>query len=97
LNYQLNDKTSLHFDYTYFNYLTGRRINGCHVQPNPTQSNRARNWFAVDWNLFALKLEHKFNNDADFSLQLFGLDANRKTVGYRSNRVSSPDREPLEI
>jgi Fe(3+) dicitrate transport protein len=21
LNYQLNDKTSLHFDYTYFNYL----------------------------------------------------------------------------
>jgi hypothetical protein len=25
-----------------------------------------------------LKLEHKFNNDADFSLQLFGLDANRK-------------------
>jgi Fe(3+) dicitrate transport protein len=44
----------------------------------PTQSNRARNWFAVDWNLFALKLEHKFNNDADFSLQLFGLDANRK-------------------
>jgi hypothetical protein len=29
----------------------------------------------VDWNLFALKLEHKFNNDADFSLQLFGLDA----------------------
>jgi Fe(3+) dicitrate transport protein len=78
LNYQLNDKTSLHFDYT-FNYCTtGRRINGCHVQPNPTQSNRSRNWFAVDWNLFALKLEHKFNNDADFSLQLFGLDANRK-------------------
>jgi Fe(3+) dicitrate transport protein len=45
------------------------------------------------WNLFALKLEHKFNNDADFSLQLFGLDANRKSVGYRSNRVSSPDTE----
>jgi Fe(3+) dicitrate transport protein len=46
----------------------------------------------VDWNLFALKLEI-FNNDADFSLQLFGLDANRKSIGYRSNRVSSPDTE----
>jgi Fe(3+) dicitrate transport protein len=47
--------------------------------------------------LFALKLEHKFNNDADFS-QLFGLDANRKSIGYRSNRVSSPDtEEPLGI
>jgi Fe(3+) dicitrate transport protein len=37
------------------------------------------------------KLEHKFTNDADFSLQLFGL--NRKSVGYRSNRVSNPDTE----
>jgi Fe(3+) dicitrate transport protein len=60
---------------------------------NPRQSNRTRNWFAVDWNLFALKLEHKFTNDADFSLQLFGLNANRKSVGYRSNRVSNPDTE----
>jgi Fe(3+) dicitrate transport protein len=93
----LNDKTSLHFDYTYFNYLaTGRRINGCHVQ-NPTQSNRARNWFAVDWNLFALKLEHKFNNDADFSLQLFGLDANRKQDIAQTVFQVLIQREPLEI
>jgi Fe(3+) dicitrate transport protein len=95
LNYQLNDKTSLHFDYTYFNYLAQQAggLTDVMFNQNPTQSNRSRNWFAVDWNLFALKLEHKFNNDADFSLQLFGLDANRKTVGYRSNRVSSPDAE----
>jgi Fe(3+) dicitrate transport protein len=95
LNYQLNDKTSLHFDYTYFNYLAQQAggLTDVMFNQNPTQSNRTRNWFAVDWNLFALKLEHKFNNDADFSLQLFGLDANRKTVGYRSNRVSSPDAE----
>jgi Fe(3+) dicitrate transport protein len=43
--------------------------------------------------LICLKLEHKFTNDADFSLQLFGLNANRKSVGYRSNRVSNPDTE----
>jgi Fe(3+) dicitrate transport protein len=95
LNYQLNDKTSLHFDYTYFNYLAQQAggLTDVMFNQNPRQSNRTRNWFAVDWNLFALKLEHKFNNDADFSLQLFGLDASRKTVGYRSNRVSSPDIE----
>ncbi|WP_309597380.1 hypothetical protein [Flavobacterium davisii] len=58
---------------------------------NPFQSNRSRNWFSVNWNLFALRLKHKFNNDADFSLQLFGLDAYRKALGYRSNRVSNPD------
>jgi Fe(3+) dicitrate transport protein len=95
LNYQLNDKTSLHFDYTYFYYLAQQAggLTDVMFNQNPTQSNRARNWFAVNWNLFALKLEHKFNNDADFSLQLFGLDASRKSIGYRSNRVSSPDTE----
>jgi Fe(3+) dicitrate transport protein len=50
LNYQLNDKTSLHFDYTYFNYLAQRAGGGLDVfNQNPTQSNRSRNWFAVDW------------------------------------------------
>ena len=95
LNYKLNDKTSLHFDYTHYNYLAQQAggLTDVMFNENPRQSNRARNWFAINWNLFALKLEHKFNNDADFSLQLFGLDANRKTVGYRSNRVSSADIE----
>jgi Fe(3+) dicitrate transport protein len=95
LNYKFNDKTSIHFDYTYFNYLAQQAggLTDAMFNENPTQSNRSRNWFAVDWNLFALKLEHKFNNDADFSLQLFGLDASRKAVGYRSNRVSSTDPE----
>lgn len=95
LNYKFNDKTSLHFDYTYFTYLAQQAggLTDAMFNQNPRQSNRTRNWFAVDWNLFALKLEHKFTNDADFSLQLFGLNATRKSVGYRSNRVSNPDTE----
>jgi len=93
LNYQFTDKTSLHFDYTYFNYLAHQAggLTDVMFNEDPTQSNRTRNWFAVDWNLFALRLKHKFNADADFSLQLFGLDASRDAVGYRSNRVSNPD------
>ena len=95
LNYQFTDKTSLHFDYTYFNYLAQQAggLTDVMFNENPTQSNRTRNWFAVNWNLLALRLKHKFNNNADFSLQLFGLDASRKTVGYRSNRVSNPDTD----
>lgn len=93
LNYQFNEKTSLHFDYTYFHYLAQQAggLTDSMFEENPKQSNRSRNWFNVDWNLFALRLKHKFDDNADFSLQLFGLDANRKTVGYRSNRVSSED------
>jgi len=93
LNYQFTDKTSLHFDYTYFNYVAQQAggLTDLMFNENPTQSNRTRNWFAVNWNLFALRLKHKFNANTDFSLQLFGLDASRKAVGYRSNRVSNPD------
>jgi Fe(3+) dicitrate transport protein len=93
LNYQFTDKTSLHFDYTHFSYLAQQAggLTDVMFNENPLQSNRTRNWFAVDWNLFALRLKHKFNPTTDFSLQLFGLDASRKAIGYRSNRVSNPD------
>jgi Fe(3+) dicitrate transport protein len=95
LNYQFTDKTSLHFDYTYFTYLAKQPggLTDAMFHEDPTQSNRNRNWFAVNWNLFALRLKHKFSEDADFSLQLFGLNADRKTVGFRSNRVSDIDTQ----
>ncbi|WP_394772937.1 TonB-dependent receptor domain-containing protein [Flavobacterium sp.] len=93
LNYQFTDKTSVHFDYTHFDYLAQQAggLTDQMFEQDPTQSNRTRNWFAVNWNLFALRLKHHFDNDADFSLQLFGLDASRKTVGFRPNRVDLPD------
>lgn len=93
LNYRFNDKTSLHFDYTYFDYLAHQSggLTDAMFDADPRQSNRTRNWFAVDWNLFALRLQHKFTPDSEFSLQLFGLDASRKTVGFRPNRVSTDD------
>ncbi|WP_395046975.1 TonB-dependent receptor family protein [Flavobacterium sp.] len=93
LNYQFTNKTSLHFDYTHFSYLAQQAggLTDVMFNEDPLQSNRTRNWFAVNWNLFALRLKHKFTNNADFSLQLFGLNASRKAVGYRSNRVSNND------
>jgi Fe(3+) dicitrate transport protein len=95
LNYQFNTATSLHFDFTHFDYLAQQPggLTDVMFNENPRQSNRTRNWFAVDWNLFALRFKHQFQNQANFSLQLFGLEASRKTVGFRSNRVSEPDKE----
>lgn len=93
LNYQFTENTSLHFDYTHFSYLAQQPggLTDFMFNQNPEQSNRTRNWFDVDWNLFALRFKHHFQHNADFSLQLFGLDASRKALGYRSNRVSNPD------
>lgn len=98
LNYQFTSKTSLHFDYTYFDYLAKQAggLTDLMFNQDPSQSNRSRNWFDINWNLFALRVKHKFENDADFSLQLFGLNASRKALGYRSNRVSNPDNQGTE-
>ena len=100
LNYQFTKQTSLHFDYTHYSYLAQQAggLTDDMFKKDPLQSNRTRNWFAVNWNLFALRLKHKFTPTADFSLQLFGLDASRKTVGFRSNRITddetkSPERD----
>ncbi len=94
LNYQFNNKTSIHFDYTYFDYLAHQPggLTDMMFNQDPIQSNRTRNWFDVNWNLFALRMNHKFDNNADFSIQLFGLDASRKAVGFRDNRVATPDQ-----
>ncbi|WP_370277769.1 TonB-dependent receptor domain-containing protein [Flavobacterium sp. J27] len=95
LNYQFTANTSLHFDYTYFDYLAKQPggLTDVMFNQDPKQSNRNRNWFDVNWNLYALRFKHHFQHDADFSLQLFGLNASRKALGYRSNRVSSADVE----
>ncbi|WP_428225492.1 TonB-dependent receptor domain-containing protein [Flavobacterium sp.] len=94
LNYKFSENTSLHFDYTHFQYLAKQSggLTDVMFKQDPTQSNRARNWFAIDWNLFALLFKHKFSND-EFSLQLFGLDASRKALGYRATKVSALDAE----
>ncbi|MEM7380312.1 MAG: TonB-dependent receptor, partial [Bacteroidota bacterium] len=66
---------------------------------DPEFSNRTRNWFNVDWKLFSARLEHRFSDATDFSLNLFTLDASRKALGFRTNRVSQPDdlNEPREL
>jgi Fe(3+) dicitrate transport protein len=58
---------------------------------NPYQSNRTRNWFEIDWFLYNVKFEHRFSNDSKFSFNFFGLDASRKSVGFRVATVSIPD------
>jgi Fe(3+) dicitrate transport protein len=93
LNYTFTDKTSLHFDYTLFDYLAKQPggLTDLMFHQDMLQSNRTRNWFAINWNLFNLRLQHEFTENASFTVQFFGLDASRETVGYLSNRVSGAD------
>jgi len=60
-------------------------------QQDPIQSNRSRNWFGLDWLLYNLKLKHNFNNESTLSINFFGLDAERNSIGFRTNRVDQID------
>ncbi|QLG46299.1 TonB-dependent receptor domain-containing protein [Costertonia aggregata] len=99
--YQFSDRTKLTLETTFLNYLAKQPggLTDAQFLQDPTFSNRERNWFAVDWKLYSLRLDHKFTSKTDFSLQLFGLDASRKALGFRTNRVSQPDdlEEPREL
>ena len=95
-NYQLNKKTKISTEFTYLNYLAQQAggLSDKMFNENPYQSNRKRNWFNLDWFLYNLKLESDLNDKTSVSINFFGLNAKRKSLGFRSNRVDQID--PLE-
>ncbi|MEW4925210.1 TonB-dependent receptor [Algibacter sp. 2305UL17-15] len=93
IGYRFNKKTSLEGELTYMNYLAqqGGGLTDQMFNENPFQSNRARNWFEVDWLLYNLKFAHKFSEQTNFTFNFFGLNASRNALGFRTNRVNQVD------
>ncbi|SDB45039.1 Fe(3+) dicitrate transport protein [Flavobacteriaceae bacterium MAR_2010_188] len=97
IGYQFNERTSLTGELTYLRYLAqqGGGLTDQMFEEDPYQSNRARNWFQVDWLLYHFKFDHKFSEQTNFSFNAFGLNASRYALGFRTNRVDQidPDTE----
>ena len=93
IDYRISNKTTIGLDFTYMNYLAHQPggLTDAMFAENPRQINRERNWFKVNWNLWALHLDHKFNSMNEFNLRVFGLSAYRYSVGFRPNRVATID------
>ncbi|WP_240596621.1 TonB-dependent receptor domain-containing protein [Rhodohalobacter barkolensis] len=92
-DYRLSNNTTISADFTYLYYLAQQPggLTDAQFYSDPTFSNRTRNWFEVNWKLASAKLEHRFSNKTRLSLLAYGLDASRKSVGFRTNRVSQQD------
>ncbi|MBZ9787573.1 TonB-dependent receptor [Psychroflexus sp. CAK57W] len=93
VGYELSEKTKLTGEVTYMNYLSqqaGGLTNQMFAE-DPYQSNRARNWFEVDWLLYNIKLAHEFTEKTNFTFNFFGLNAKRSALGFRTNRVNQID------
>ena len=83
------------FEITYLDYLAqqpGGLSDEMFLQ-NPFQSNRARNWFELNWFLYNSKIDYKLSDNSNFNFNFFGLKAQRNALGFRSNRVSQIDSD----
>jgi Fe(3+) dicitrate transport protein len=81
---EITQNFKLKVDYSKL-YYTAQQPGGltdAQFEDDPYQSNRTGNWFQVDWNVFALRLEHKINAQTEWSSQFFGLYAKRNALGY---------------
>ena len=91
--YKINKKIWLSTEFTYLNYIA-QQAGGLSDQmfiEDHFQSNRSRNWFQVNWMLYNLYINFKASSTKTISFNLFGLDAKRDALGFRTNRVSQVD------
>jgi len=93
IDYAFTDKTKVSFEFSFLDYLAKQPggLTDAQFEDEPNFSNRSRNWFDVDWKLYSLSFDHSVSSKTDLSLTVFALDASRKSVGFRENRVSQAD------
>ena len=91
LRYEINSKMELGIEYTFMHYLAHQAggLTDRKFEENPQQSIRDRNWFQVDWNLFALNFNYRINDRTTFNSRTFSLIAGRDALGFLGsiNRV----------
>ncbi len=93
LKYNINNKLWVSTEFTYLKYIA-QQAGGLSDQmflEDYLQSNRSRNWFQVNWLLYNMYLNYTPTQTKTISLNLFGLNAQRNALGFRTNRVSQVD------
>ncbi len=82
--YYLNENWTVSAEFTYMNYVTKQAggLTDLGFVEDPRQSVRERNWFAVDWNLLALKSTYEINKTTTIDIRAFGMISNRRTIGF---------------
>jgi Fe(3+) dicitrate transport protein len=99
LHYNFSAKTQVAAEYTFLNYLAKQPggLTDSQFRAEPNFSNRSRNWFQVNWQLYALKFTHRFSAQTNLSVNLFGLNAKRNAVGFRGNPANLNSNPITEV
>lgn len=83
LGYQVTPRILIKVEYTLQNYLNKQPggLTDKQFINDPTQSNRNRNWFKVNWNLYNLNADYKLTDRTRINLLVFGVYAGRDALG----------------
>jgi Fe(3+) dicitrate transport protein len=90
LQYNFTEKLKLSAEYTNMSYEAQQPGGLTDVQfaQDPYQSLRNRNWFKVNWNLFAVNLDYELTSKTIVNSRFFGIASTRQALGY----LRSPNR-----
>jgi len=80
---EMTDQLTIRPEYTFMRYLAQQPggLTDRQFERDPSQSNRARNWFRVNWNLFALQANYALSGATTLNTRFFGLVAGRDALG----------------
>lgn len=91
--YQANDRLKVGFEYSFLDYeaqqpggLTDEKFNSGDL----SQSQRARNWFSVSWNLLAATVDYSFSKRTKLNIRNFALFSARDALG-NLQQIGVPD------
>ena len=99
LEYSVTPKLTMTGQFTYMRYLAKQPggLTDFHFNEDPRQSIRDRNWFRVNWNLWSLSADYRFNDRLKLNIRNFGLLGSRDALGNleRIDRADDGGRRNL--
>ena len=84
LTYDISKKWQITGEYSRMNNKSQQSggLSDAEFQADARQSHRERNWFSTPWNSCALQVNFTPNENTRFNLRLFGVVAERNSVGF---------------
>ena len=97
LGNKVTEKFKAGFEYSYLDYQAqqpGGLTDEDFQSGNLKRSRRNRNWFQVNWNLFATNLDYDFSTKTQFNLRAFVLNSRRDALGnlQQIDRIDNPNQ-----